>query len=67
MLFLQGRFNNRRAPRPTERCPDCGHDVRKQHHTPAGGKTIGYRPGYCIKCKVICPSILKRCIDYENE
>ena len=66
MIFPQGRIPNRRGPRPKEKCPDCGHDVRLQHHTKQTYVT-GYRCGYCIKCKVICPSILQRFKKDENE
>ncbi len=34
MIFPQGRLSNRRAPgRKNNKCPDCKHDVKKQHHT----------------------------------
>lgn len=57
-LFPQGRVSDNLAPgRNKPKCPDCGHDIRLQHHTTA--KSRGFRLGYCIKCKAICPTIVK--------
>ena len=58
-MFIQGRINNRSAPagRNNNKCPECKHDILKEHHTPEGGKTRGYRLGYCVRCKRICECI----------
>jgi hypothetical protein len=64
--YLQGvRVSNRRAPgRNNPKCSDCRHDLTKQHHTPKGGKSRGYRLGWCVVCKQFCPSVIEM---YEDE
>ena len=57
-FMLQGRVRHGRGPKVKTPCPDCGHDIRRQHHT-TNRTAKGFRLGYCVKCKDYCPSIIE--------